>query len=166
MSGKRRNQYAPVAEQVAFDPDNCDDITSEEVQGAIEEVCGAVATGATTSYAWGRNGNISSNTWLLANEVPSQRTGIPFGLNNGEIKSIWVGNQDVNTFDVTIYEHDGDKTNLTALVTVSVTAARSDEFDVTDFGTITLTKGKQLAARVTSGSAKRVTVYMVPKGNL
>jgi len=160
-------KIGPVADSVPFDKDNDPDcgLNSDTVQEAIEELCNRVLISASPGFAWGRNGNINKNVWLLNNEVSSNLTGIPFALTDGELVNLWIGNEDVKTFDLTLFEHDGDEINLTSLVTVSLTAQRFKSFDITDFGTIAITKDKQLAARVTDGSGKNVKVFAVIKGN-
>ena len=158
----RRDNYNPVAQQVAFDPTNCEVIDAENTQEAIDELCAATAISASPGYAFGRTGNNGTNDWLnmYGGDIRSHRTGIPFGLNDGEIVEVWVGNEDVSTFDISIYEHQGDSIGLALLTTVSLVAVRNQLFTVS----VPVTKDRQIAARVTSGSAKNVAVFLIIKG--
>jgi hypothetical protein len=167
MAGNKYIRTGPVADSVPFDKENDPDcgFISDTVQEVAEELCRRALISASSGFAWGRSGNINKNVWLLNNEVSSNLTGIPFALSSGKITNIWVGNENIKTFDLTIYEHDGDEVNLTALVTVSLVTQKSESFDISDFGTINVTKDKQLAARVTDGSGKNVKAFIVIKGN-
>jgi hypothetical protein len=160
-------RMGPVAGSVPFDPDNDPDcgLTKDTVQEVIEELCKQVSKGASPGFGWGRAGVANKNVWLLNNDVVSNKTGIPFGLNNGELLELWVGNENISTFDVTLFEHDGVEINLTSKATVSLVSERFKIFNVSDFGTVNITKNKQLAMRVTDGAGKNVKVYAVIKGS-
>ena len=163
MSGQGRDFFGPTAEGVPFDPTNCDNIDEENVQGAMEDLCGVVATSASPGYSYGRPGNAPNNTWLYRpGSVPSNRTGITVGFTDPVITRVTVANENINTFDITLYEHEGDEINLTSLGTVSVVASRSGEFPVS----FAMTQGRQLAVRITSGSAKNVGVDIQLSGSL
>jgi hypothetical protein len=151
----------PVAEDIEFDPSNCDAITSDNVQDAIDELCIAVANSASPGFTWGRSGNLPTDTWLLNDTVPSNRAGRIVMLSNVKITNIFIATEDIDTYDLTIYEHDGDEINLTALTTVSVVALRAAQFTVD----ISISQGKQLAARITNGSAKNMVAGCIIKGD-
>ena len=78
------------------------------------------------------------------------------------ITAVSIANEDINTFDITFYEHDGDSINLTTIGTVSVTNARS----LNAFVNLPVSQGKQLAVRITSGSAKNVVVGLQLSGTV
>ena len=159
----RRDYFAQHAIQTPFDPSNCNNIISENTQGAIEEICELITVSASPGYSFGRPGNSPNNTWMYrTGSVPSNRTGITVGFTNPVITLVTVANENINTFDITLYEHEGDEINLTALGTVSVIAARSGEFSVS----FTMTQGRQLATRITSGSAKNVGVDVQLSGTV
>lgn len=156
----KRDQFTVVAEQVPFDNDT-NGFTAEDVQAAIEEV----GISASPGFGFGRSGNVSTNTWLLrTGTVPSNKTGVALSVSNASITKIDVGNENINTFDISIYEHEGDEVNLTLLVTVSVINSRTASFDISDFGIINATLGRQLAVRLTSGSGKNIGVDVTLKG--
>ena len=134
----------------------------------IEQLIGtSIANAVSPGYMFDRTGTNGVNNWLKAGNIFSNVTGWPFGLANGKINGIWVGNEDLNTFDIDIYEHEGDEVNLTNLVTVSVgVAARNAFFDASDFGVVNITQGYQLAARVSGGSIKEPRVVVFAGGTL
>lgn len=103
------------------------------------------------SYSYGYSSTASNLTWLEHGpKVPSNKTGIPFGLNNGQLTFLWIGNSELVAYNISVYWHDGDEVNLTLLKTVTVpNTARTKTFDVTALGTIIVPKDKQIACRVT-----------------
>ena len=161
MSGEKRDSYTPVAEQVYFNPDSCDSIDSENVQGAIEELCNEVATSASPGFTWGRSGNTPGNTWLLNESVPSDKTGRVIFLTSAKLEAIFVSNEIVSTFDIEIYEHDG--TTYTLITTISVVSLRSAIFNT---GSLSLTSGKELAMKLVNGSAKNIVIGAILSGSL
>lgn len=167
MISNKYIKIGPTADSIPFDNQNDPDcgLISDTVQEAIDELCRKALINSSPGIAFGRNGQINKGAWLLNNEVSSNLTGVPFALNNGILVSLWIGNEDIKTFDVTLYEHDGDEIGLTSLVTVSLVATRSAFFDTSDFGTINLTKDKQLACRITDGNGKNIKVFTVVKGD-
>lgn len=121
------------------------------------------------SYAFGRPSSVNAGTWLFSgNSVPSNKTGIPFGLNNGQLIYAWVGNEDLVAYDVEVYYHLGDETSLTLLTTLNISAAaRTDTFDITDFGTVNIPNNVQIAAKVSSvaaGNPKNVSIHLTIAG--
>jgi hypothetical protein len=161
MSGDKRDSYTPVAEQIPFDPDNCDVIDSENVQDAIDELCNEVITSASPGFTWGDSGNVTSNSWLLNDTVPSNKAGRLIYLTNPALETVFVTNQNINTFDLEVYEHDG--TTFTLITTVSVVAARSGTFPVSS---LALTSGKELAVKLVNGSGKNVVVGIQLSGTI
>lgn len=154
-------ELALDADNVYFDPTSTD-LVSDDVQGAIVELQDKVGVSASPGFSWGRAGNLSTNTWLLNDSVSSQRAGRTVNLIDPVITAVSIANEDINTFDISFYEHDGDSINLTLLGTVSVTAARS----LNAFINVPVTSGKQLAVRITSGSAKNVVVGLQLSGTV
>lgn len=135
-----RHGSTQVAESTPFDNDN-NGFQSDNVQDAIEEVGASASPG----YSFGRNGNLSSNTWLRRpGNVPSNRAGVTINITNPVIKSISCANRNIETYTVEVYEHDGNQANLTLLGTVTVVAATSGTFSVN----FPATNGRQLAVRL------------------
>lgn len=147
--------------EASFDPTGTE-IVSTKIGDAIREVSTTAGASASPGYSFGRSANASAGTWLLiTGSVPSNKTGIPVAISNPSLTLVSVGNENINTFNVSIYEHEGDETNLTLLTTVSVINARTQSFEVD----IPVTAGRQLAARITSGSTKNIGVSLQLKGN-
>lgn len=146
----------PVAKQIPFD-NTTNGFDSDEVQSAIEEI----GISASPGFTWGRPGNLLANTWLLNDGVASNLTGRYISLANASIRQIFTANQNVDNYTLTIYEHSGNGTNLTTLTTITVTNARGNVINVN----IPITSGKQLAVRLTTGSADNIIAGLVLKGD-
>lgn len=130
-----------------------------EDQTAVQSVGGAAP-----AFTFGDSGSVS-NKFLLNETAPSNLTGLHWGLYNGQIVKIFVSNQDVGTFTVTIYEHDNDNLNLVSLVSVTVTSSRIGSFGITDFGIVQPTVGKSIGVKVTSGTMKNPKVALIVIGD-
>lgn len=155
-------EYALDAENLYFDSSNLPDIDDDNLQDVVETIATSVGASASPGFSFGRSANVGSNSWLLiTGSVPSNKTGVPVAITNAEITLVSVGNENIGTFDVSIYEHEGGEVNLTLLTTVSVIANRTQNFSIS----VPVTTGRQLAARVTSGSAKNIGVSLQLKGS-
>ena len=138
----------------------CDDIP------LIEQMIGfSISNSASPGFIFGRGGNAAANSWLINNEVPSNITGIPFGLNNGKLLEVWAASEDVDTYSVEVYWHLGDEVSLTLLTTVNVVATRQDFFGVLDFGVVNVPPQIQLATKLVGGSAKNPKVALFVGGS-
>lgn len=158
----KRDEFQQVAETVPFDNDT-NGFVSEDVQGAIEELSNTVNVSASPGFGFGRSGNVSANTWLLrTGNVPSNKTGVTMGINTPLVIRIDVGSEDIDTFDVEIYEHEGDEVNLTLLGSVSVVTTRTASFAVS----WAATTGRQLAVKIVNGSAKNPGVDLNLSGTI
>lgn len=102
-----------------------------------------------------RQGAIVTNTWLLADGIPSNVVGHTIFLGGASIITITIDSGSVSTFDVTIYEHD--HATSTSLTTVSVIAAYGANVTTS----IPVTQGKSLAAKVSSGTGDDISVALV-----
>jgi len=146
--GQKGVTKSQVAEEIPFD-NTSNGFVSEDVQAAIEEIGASASPG----FSFGRNGNLSQNTWLRRpGNVPSNRAGVTLDIANPVITRISAANRNVETYDIEIYEHEGNQVNLTLLTTVTVTAATSQSFSVS----VPATEGRQLAVRLGSSSTGNV----------
>lgn len=118
---------------------------------------------ASPGFTFGRSGNIPVNTWLQNEGVPSNKAGHVIKVEDGLIESISVANEDISTFDISVYWHEGNEVNLTLITTVSIVASRTGQFFLDN---VSAPEGKQLAAIVSSGSAKNLVVDMIIKGTI
>lgn len=151
-------EYEPQAEDVAFDNTGTD-FTADTVQEALTEAGASASPG----FNFGRSGNSSTSTWLqVTGGVPSNKAGITIALSNPVIKGIYVANENLSTFEIAVYEHEGDEINLTLLTTVNIVNQRSASFTVA----VSATTNRQLAIRVLSGSARNVNVGLQLSGSL
>lgn len=168
MADREHEIYLPpIAEDVEFDPTNCDDITSDNTQGAIDELCAAAQLAASPGYAFGRSGTHSAGTWLIGTETESNKRGLPFGLEEGFIKKITISTQNTpGAFTVEIWEHTGDLTGATLVGSVTTASTASTEDFLVNWS---VSKDIQLAAKIstTSGQKPKETgVFLVIKGTL
>jgi hypothetical protein len=155
----QRDTYQDVAGSVPFD-NASNGFVADEVQGAIEELQYSGGVSASPGFTWGRSGNISGpNAWLQNDGVPSNLTGRNFPLYNGKLSEVSVSNESVNTFNIQIYEHDGS--TYTLLATVSLSSLRNK---IQSFTNVVITRGKELAVQVSSGSCKNIVVQLICKG--
>lgn len=111
--------------------------------------------GAAPGFVFARQGALGVNTWLLANDIPSNLTGIRNLFTNTRIKLISSDSSASSTYQFTVYEHD--HVTYTSLGSFTVTAAYGGTFTPN----LALTSGKNLAVQVTSGSATNLTVTLV-----
>jgi hypothetical protein len=153
-----REELELDADKVFFD-NTTNGFTSDTAQGAIEEIGASASPG----FSFGRAGNLSSNTWLRRpGNVPSNRAGVTIPISNPIITKISCSNRNIETYDIEVYEHDGDEINLVLLTTQTVTAARGATFNVS----VSATEGKQLAVRLGSsvGIVRDLGADIVLKG--
>jgi hypothetical protein len=156
----KRDTYTPSASGVPFDETVTGELTSTDVQGAIDEVANTVATSASPGFSFGRASNANAGTWLNCEGVPSNKAGRWVYINNAVVTRVFVSNEQNTTFSIGIYSHDGNEVNLTLLGTVTVTAATGDAFTVN----YPVATDKQLAIRVDSGSARNVVAGLELQG--
>jgi hypothetical protein len=149
---------SPVARSTPFD-NATNGFTADTVQAAIEEIGASASPG----FSWGRSGNSAAGTWLQNDSVPSNLAGRVVTFASAQIKKIFSATEDLNTYTLDIYEHEGNSINLTFLTTVTVTASRSG-----DSGTISIpvTSGRQLAIQIATGSAKNIVVGIILAGSV
>lgn len=155
----RRDEFTPVAETIPFD-NSTNGFVSEDVQAAIEEVANTVDTSASPGFTWGSSGNVTSGSWLLNDTVPSNKAGRSIFLTGATLEYVFVRCELASTFSIEVYEHDG--TTYTLITTVTITAARAGDFPV---ASLPLTTSKELAMKLSSGSAKNPVVGCVLKGS-
>ena len=151
-----RARMTPVASSIPFD-NSSNGFTAQDVQAAIEEL----NISYSPSFSWGRSGNVITNTWLLNDGVSSNISGRFVFVNSPKLVFIYVTNKNVTTYTIGVYQHDGNNTNLTLLDSLTVNSARGG-FKVSN---VAVTPGKQLAIRLTSGSATDVVAGVILKGS-
>jgi len=149
-------EHIPTAKDIAFSDPNFD---SDNVGEALTEVGGSASPG----FSFGREGLVTSGTWLKRpGNVPSNRAGVTVNIDNPRIVAVACANRNVDTYNVSVYEHDGNQDNLTLLTTVNIVSDSSAIFLID----ITCTKGRQLAVRLTGGANVRdIGVDLTLKGN-
>jgi len=145
---------------VGFDPARLGPtiFTKKTLQEALEELGYLTTTYASPGFTWGRSGAIPAGTWLQNDTVPSNITGRHVFLTSAKIKKIFIANENINTFNLEIYEHDG--TTYTLLTTVTVTSLRKVSFALD----VSVTFNKEIAIKVSSGSCKNIVCGLIITG--
>lgn len=149
-----------TAANTFFDNTLTTELTSDDMQGAIDEISNIVSTSASPGFSFGRASNVNNGTWLNVEGVPSNKAGRWVYINDAIVTKVFVSNEQLTTFDLDVYSHDGDGINLTLLGTISVVNSRGDSFDV-NFPVAT---DKQLALRLSSGSARNIVAGLELQG--
>jgi len=115
----------------------------------------------TQTADFGTSGNASANSYLdRAGGVSSNISGIPIMVSAGKIKSISCGSENIETYSVEVYEHEGDFINPVLLYTLSVVASRSGSVHGLD---VSVTQDSQLATKVLN-SVKNIGCTIGLKG--
>lgn len=124
---------------------------------------GGLGASASPGFTWGRKGNVSSANaaYLLNDEVPSNVTGRVVVFERPSIRKVLVTTSTVATCTFTIQEHDG-LGNFTDLLAISLASQRATTQDYS----VSVTSGKQLAIKVTSGSCSNPVVGVILDGLL
>jgi hypothetical protein len=157
----RRGSSTQVAKSVPFKNDTAQiDGDPKNVQTAIENLANDVSTSASPGFSFGRASNVNNGTWLLCETVPSNKSGRFVYITNAIVEKVFVSSEDIATYDLEIWYHDGNSINLTLLDTVSVTASRGGAFTVGQ----SVPTNKQLAIRLVNGSAKNVVAGLELSG--
>jgi len=122
-----------------------------------------LVSSASPGFVFGAGGNTGAgDLWLQNNGVASNQVGIPVLINNPTLTALAIRNSDATaSFTIEVYEHDG--TTFTLVHTESITTSRGDDFILVT--PATLTYGKELAVKKTSGSAKDLKVICLLGGN-
>lgn len=111
--------------------------------------------GIAPGFKFARQGSLSSSTWLLADGIPSNLVGHRIGFPDAIIKSLDIDSSSIASFQITIYEHD--HVVYSPIVTVAVTAS----YGGTNTVSVPITTGKNLAARITSGSGTDISLSLI-----
>ena len=136
-------------------------IPVNNVKDAIDYLQASLESGASPGLTWGRFGNIPVNSYLLNDSVPSNTSGriVPV---TGAVVEIFVSCEENATVDFTIQKRSGS--TFTDFLTISLTAQRIKTQSYTTSNTVT--KGEELAAYVSSGSAKNPVIGLILIGSV
>ena len=150
-------EQGPHAFSVPFDKTNTPALgfVSDTTQEAIEEIRASSNNATSPGYPFGKSGNTTNGSWLLrVGSVPSNKTGYNIGSYNSVLYEVSVGTENIDTYDLKIYQHDGDFLNPVLITTVSVVATRKATYSVS----FSLTRNKHIAVQLVNGSAKNIGV--------
>lgn len=138
------------------------DIWAKTGVGPMDWTLDGLGSAVVTQTAdFGKSGNASSNSYLnRAGNVPSNVSGIIILPTTSSIRIVACGQENIDTYSVEFYEHEGDFINPTLLYTLSVVSSRSGSASGLN---IPVTQGEQLAAKVLN-SVKNVGCSVGIKG--
>jgi hypothetical protein len=142
------------------------DYQADNVQEALEAAGSNFARAASPGLMWGKGGKVTSGSWLynFNGSIPSSLTGLPIDFDGGVAKKLLSSSQNLDTYQVQLYYHDGGGLNMTELTGAVVTVTNSRNGAVTFDPQVPIPQGKQLAAKVVSGSAKNIQVVAIIGG--
>jgi len=151
------------ADNISYDNTITGELTSDDTQGAIDEISQTVASSASPGFGFGKNGNITNGSYLNCEGVPSNISGRYVYISNAIITRVFISVQLATTFDIELYSHDGNETNLTLLGSVTVGSpnpSTGGELTVN----IPVSSQKQLALRIRNGSCKNAVAGLELQG--
>jgi hypothetical protein len=128
-------------------------IPAANVQVAIDYLANKVATSASPGFSFGRSGVVPAGTFLQCESVPSNVAGRWVFITSASITAVFISNQVTGPYNLEVLYHDGNAANLTSLGTITVAALTYGGAYSVAWSVPT---GKQLAARISSGSARNV----------
>lgn len=76
----------------------------QTIQYLLDQVSGGGGSGVSQTAIFGNGGNTSQNSYLPNEGVPSNIVGVPVGLTNPTLRSIYLGNENSKTGDVYIQQ--------------------------------------------------------------
>lgn len=165
----RRDNFKQTAEETYVDPENIECSDREDVQGVLEDICEVVNTSASPGFSFGRQGNNSAGTFLnRPGGTPSNRTGVNFGLSDGSLDLIAVGTQNLDTYTVRVWQHEGNFINPVLIAEVNIVASRREIFEKdVDYTQLNpLTKNEQIAVEIEAGTARNPGVDLQFSGSM
>lgn len=107
-------------------------------------------------FTFGRSGKVNSGAYLLNDTVPSNLAGRIVPIVTGELSTVIVNNELVNTFDVTVQKKVG--VNLVDIATVNVV---NQKIKIETFNGVSLTYGDELAVKISNGSCKQPIIGII-----
>jgi hypothetical protein len=157
-----RDFFVQVAQTVWFD-NSTNGMTSTDTQAAIEEVKDLIQTSSSPGFTFGRTGTCSGGTYLQCETVPSNISGRWVYINPATIKRVFITNETTTTFTVEVTYHSGSQIGEVSLGTVTVVAAKGNDFTVN----WAVPTDKQIAVKIansTANSPKNIVVGLELRG--
>jgi hypothetical protein len=150
----------PHAYTVPFD-NATNGFVADNTQGAIEELKTLISNTLSPGYPFGKSGTVTSGSWLWrVGDIPANKAGYNVGALNPILYRINCGSENLNTYTISVYQHDGNEVGLTLITSVNVIASRKAVFNVN----VALTSNRHIAVQLSAGSAKNVGVDLQATG--
>ncbi len=115
---------------------------------------------STPGFSYGRQGSVSSGTYLQIDGVPSNLSGRIVPFETAELYKIFVVTSDDATFDLDIQKRSG--MTFTTIYTANIVGQRVSTFAVED---VEFVLGDEICVVVSSGTANNIVVGLIIKGN-
>lgn len=125
----------------------------------VQKALNRVTTVGSPGLSFGRSGQNGPGTFLLrVGSVPSNISGYTFSLNDGSLDVVNTSNRNLETYSLTIWQHDGDFINPLLIAVVNLVSTRGETLlKGVDFTEVNApVKGKIFAVEVTSGSVQNI----------
>ena len=152
----------PDAEDIYFDDSNID-IEADDVQEIIEKIVQAVVVSASPGFTWGDRGVLSSGSYLLNDNVPSNISGRLVTLENAAITDIFITMKSSANVDFDIRVR-GPGNSFSTLYTFNTNGARATVLNVN----VPVNYEDELAIRVSPNSTDKPSnpdIGLIIKGN-
>ena len=122
---------------------------------------GASSIGASPGYTWGKSGNLTSNTYLLNDTVPSNLTPRGVSLTSVVLSKIYVKGEIGLTYTTTLAVERWTGAAFVEIATISLAAQRTKSQSYT----VSLPDEPEIAVKIKSGSIKNPVVEIIFKGD-
>ena len=160
---------AKDAKRIQVPTDICPEASSAiDLEQYLRDQCAFSNVSASPGYTYGGSGNISNNTWLLNDTVPSNKAGRSIFLYNAKLLSVFVMNEkETDSFDLEIYEHEGLGSTYTLIHTTNFPGGGTTGDRIVFDNLVTpaaLTTKKGLGILLTNGSGKNITAGLLISG--
>lgn len=119
-------------------------------------------TGVAQTLIYGGGGNTAQNSYLSNNNVPSNVVGVPVGLSNAKIRSVFLGNENIKTGNILIQQRTPAGTGT--WTTIYTLALSNQSYKTVTGLNITVTTGAEVAV-FTGVSLKNVKVVVNVNGD-
>lgn len=138
------------------------DFLPSNIQSVLDSLLSGDTPSVSQTLIFGGGGNTSQNSWLTNQGVPSNTVGVPVGLTNPKIRSIFLGNENIKTGNVRVRQRfpagTGSFTNVYTLALSNQSFANVTGLDVS------VTSGAEIGI-FTEVSLKNVKVVVNINGD-
>ena len=151
----RRDEFQQVAENTAFDNDD-NGFTSDDVQGAIEELNDQAAVSASPGFGWGKPGSAGPGEYLLNESVESDKVGRLVPFNGVILRFFFIESKKSGTRTLELMKRStpgsGAFSAIAEVTATGVTPYGNENYPASGPGSVSVSLNEELAVRVKPGS--------------